>query len=180
VPVPEPVLLAGIFQFPPSNPCRCAFSRAFFTLRNDHVVIEQCAPVGSNDTSCSGAYEQCGGQGWTGPGCCATGYECTADPVNPIYYRCRHDHPCLPRLTLIMFALFQRSPSPISCPSLLFWLLALFSVRSEPQRLHPDPGVLQRVLRPVRRRRQQRGALGRCPQQLLPRRCGPDCPDGAL
>ena len=37
-------------------------------------------------SSCSGAYKQCGGQGYKGPACCIPGFKCTPDATNPKYY----------------------------------------------------------------------------------------------
>jgi len=57
-----------------------------FVCEYSSPYYSQCSPSGQNTTGCSEPYGQCGGEGWMGPGCCATGYECTPDAVNPIYY----------------------------------------------------------------------------------------------
>jgi hypothetical protein len=55
----------------------CSYTNPFYS---------QCIEKGSNNTDCSGPYEQCGGQGYNGTTCCVSGYECTEDAVNPQWY----------------------------------------------------------------------------------------------
>lgn len=54
------------------------------TTRNPCVPAPTAAPG-----SCAGEYQQCGGQGWIGAICCATGLSCTYD--NDFYSECRRD-----------------------------------------------------------------------------------------
>lgn len=47
----------------------------------------------STCTDPAGAWQQCGGEGWSGATCCGTGYYCESDPtaqgVNRFYHQCR-------------------------------------------------------------------------------------------
>lgn len=60
---------------PPSF--ECSFQSQYYS---------QCVFNTTANTTCATAYQQCGGEGWTGKTCCIPGFECTPDAVNPRYY----------------------------------------------------------------------------------------------
>ena len=55
----------------------CTFVNSYYS---------QCQ-YNSTNTTCAAKYQQCGGEGWTGPTCCIPGFECDADPPGSKWYK---------------------------------------------------------------------------------------------
>lgn len=59
--------------------------RVFATLAT-LATLAACAPVVEERQACNSLYGQCGGQGWSGATCCASGSTCVYS--NPYYSQC--------------------------------------------------------------------------------------------
>lgn len=80
---PEYGQCGGFDNHQPPRPWTPAYNHStccppsFDCVKKDQYY-SQCM-YDNKTSSCSGAYQQCGGKGWSGPKCCIPGFECVSD-----------------------------------------------------------------------------------------------------